>query len=212
MFSLKYSVRENIGMFIKRLGDSPYLSTLAISRPTHKTTCSAEGSDSRILKMAGTFMANPIISCFLQLYFIIEFNLLRNRCADTPISARLEIGIEPLDVTVFMKLLYGADIGTNVDGMFQINAITPDKSKTPLISPQLETWQNMRNSNISEGFASDPIAIVNIHKDSNHGLCFPLHIREPAFAMVRRADPFVKISALTGAKTEIPMTAMSCIE
>jgi hypothetical protein len=186
--------------------------TLSFIRPTHKPTCGPEVKGSGILKLAQNFFSNKLISLFLQICLILDFDLLRNRSTNRPLMARLDVGIEPSDITLFLQLLYGADIGTNVEGIFQINAVSPDGSGRPLSANHMEIWRDARNQITAQGFASDPVVIVELVKDSKNSIHLPLHIQEAAFIVARRAEPFVNVSALTGVKTEKPMSAMACIE
>jgi len=127
--------------------------------------------------------------------------------------ARLNVGIEPSDITLFMRLLFGADIGTDVEGMFQINSVSAHKSGHPLPTKRMdELWHFQREKLTAAGLASDPVAIIEFVKGSETPLSFPLHIPQPAFRAAREMPPFTKVSALTGVKTEIPISAMGCIE
>jgi len=180
--------------------------------PKHKSTCGPEVVGTGILKLAERFLANKLLLFQLQVCLVLDFDLLRNRSTNVPLMTRIEIGIEPADIIVFMQLLYGAEMnGDDVVGMFQINTIYSDKSRQPLASMGMEMWRDKKKEVVEAGFGSDPVVIVEFVKDSQT-LCFPLHIMDAAFTFAQKADPFVHVSALTGAKIKRPMSLGSCIE
>jgi hypothetical protein len=116
--------------------------------------------------------------------------------------AHINVGVEPSDITIFMRAFYGADIGTSVEGMFQINAVSPDRLGTRPTQRRMETWRRTRESISAAGFASDPVVILEFVKDSHNSLTVPLQISKAAFIVAQKAEPFSSISALTGAKTD----------
>jgi len=149
----------------------------------------------------------------LQTCLIFEFDLLRDPLADTPLLARFDVGIEPSDITIFMKLLFGADVGTDIEGMFQINDFSVDRSQGRPLQPKwMEMWRDRKRQLAAAGFPSDPVVIVEFANDFHTHIFFAINIPEPLFGFARKATPFEKVSALTSAKVQIPMTTTSCID
>jgi hypothetical protein len=143
---------------------------------------------------------------------IFEFDLLRDHSVDKPLMERIDIGVEPSNILNFAKLLYGEDVGTDVEGMLQINLISPDKTGTPLTPMRMEMWRNKKKEMRDAGSASIPVAIIEFVKDSQNSISFALPIHETAFTIAREGSPFERVSSLTGIKTETPLNAISCVE
>lgn len=167
-----------------------------------------------ILKLIQKFAANIVLMSMLQICLILEFDLLRNPAADTPFMARVNVGIEPSDITSFFQLLAGTDINTDkIEGMFQINAVVPLPAGTASVSPKwMEIWRAARKESAAAGFGSDPIGLVEYIYDTEHSVMLLVHIQRPALKAAQKALPFVRTSALTGARIEKPLSPNGCIE
>jgi hypothetical protein len=190
----------------------PATEPFLIIRPSHKENC-GQGfdGDSRIITLMKSLIANPTLAGYLQLYALFEFDLLNHPSPDKPVCILLEVGIEPINITLLSQLLLGADIGTSVDGMLQVNAA----SRTQSTEQSLKVWQRAK-SEIAAGSEPLAIAIVRVTKDSQNSIIFPLHIRDfIAEHGGREGEPVLRTSA-TALIRERPTASMPapmhCIE
>jgi hypothetical protein len=182
-------------------------------RPQHKKTCGPTVESSGINKLVQSFIANKILRGYLEVCLILSFDLLhdRSRAIDTPLTARLDVGVEPSDTTITLQMLHGADVGTNIEGMFQINTVSTYQSGKPPTETRMQMWRDTRRNIAAAGFASDPVMIVEFIKDSKNAISMAIQIREISFFIARKASPFMNLSALYGI-TKTPMSATTCIE
>lgn len=124
----------------------------------------------------------------------------------------IDVGIEPSDKTVGPKLLSGADVGGNIEGILQLNAITPcDLVTKPLTSNRLHIWRHGRELANAAGCSSDTVGLIEFVNDSPHSVTMPIHIGKGATLSAQRADPFKFISSI-GHIREVPMNALTCLE
>jgi len=181
-------------------------------RQKHKESCEdVEGPG--ISRLVRKFTSNPLLVACLQMCLIYHFNLLHNSDPDRPFMARIDVGIEPSDITTCFHLFDGAEIKTEVEGMLQLNAITTcDLVANPLIPNRLNVWQRIREEVNAKGGLSDPVGLVEFVNDTQHSITTPIHIsREAITIAAQRREPFQFQSAL-GHIREVPLSAMSCLE
>ena len=93
-------------------------------RHKHKESChDIEGpSISRVLRK---FAANKLLTGLLQASLVCYFGLLHNSDPNKIFMARIDVGIKPSDKTIGFKLFSGADVSGDIEGILQLNAITP---------------------------------------------------------------------------------------
>jgi hypothetical protein len=182
--------------------------------PKHKQTChEVEGSG--ISRLVRKLAANKLLLVYLQVCLVLHFDLLHNPTLDKPFMARIDVGIEPSDISVFLQLFAGIDreSRSQTEGMLQLNALTPcELATTPLTQNRLKLWRHAREEANAEGCSLDPVGLVEFVNDSEHSLTIPIHIQSAALLIAQRADPFTRVSALTGRRTETPLSDMSCLE
>jgi len=159
---------------------------------------------------------------FLKVSIIFDCGLLDNHRIgfDVPFMARVDIGIEPSDILDFIGLyLDDKTVGEKLQGMVQVNAVTPwyPSPTRPLTPERLHLWHKARAKYNAEGFAKDPVGLVDFVDGScagdwKNGVTIGLHIPTIALDMVRKREPFVRASAITGVQFRQPMSAVGCLE
>jgi hypothetical protein len=129
--------------------------------------------------------------------------------------ARVDVGLEPSDIIVFHRLyagMYGDTEPERIEGMLQINALTP---APPSITPhphRLNCWREAREKVCAEGQASTPVVIVEFISNCAPGaFSCALAISPAVLTMVKENQPFEFVSALNGASST-PMSATACLE
>jgi hypothetical protein len=168
------------------------------------------------------FTSNPLIMGFLKLSVIFNCGLLDNPGIgiDVTFVARVDIGIEPSDILDFIGLYHGDKaVEEKLQGMVQINAVTVwyPSLMHPLTAQRLHLWREIREKYNAEGFAKDPVGLVEFVDGScggdwKNGITVGLHIPTTVIDMARKREPFVRVSAVTGAQFKQPMSAMACLE
>lgn len=129
--------------------------------PKHKPTCHEDERSSGLLKLVQMITINPVIFGCLKVGAVFACGLFDNPRIgfDTPFLARVEIAIEPSDILDFVGLYFNDKaVGEKLQGMVQINAITPWKSpsmQAPLTPKRLNLWHEARARCNAEAFAKD---------------------------------------------------------
>lgn len=148
----------------------------------------------------------------LQVCLICRFNLLRNAAPDKPFMARIDVGIEPSDITVCYQLFAGAEIESKVEGMLQLNALTTcDLVAQPLTPNRMELWRRIREETNAAGYSSEAVGLVEFVNDSEHSITLPVQIQAGSVLLAQRADPFEWVNPLGGSR-KAPLSDMSCLE
>lgn len=189
----------------------------------HKPTCHADERSSGIFKLVQMFSVNPVLMGYLKVGIVFECGLLDNPRIgfDTPFLARIEIAIEPSDVLNFGGLYVNdPTVEEKLEGMLQVNAITAWQSpsmRAPLTPKRLNTWREARARCNAEGFAEDPVGLIEFvgrrrSADSGNSMTAELHIPTMTLAVAMTRAPFTAVSAFTGIRTEKPLSAASCLE
>jgi hypothetical protein len=74
--------------------------------------------------------------------------------------ARIDVGIEPSDISICHQLFKGAEIRSEVEGMLQLNALTTyDLSERPLGPMRLQVWRRAREELNAAGCFSDGVGL-----------------------------------------------------
>ncbi|KAJ7090755.1 hypothetical protein B0H15DRAFT_948533 [Mycena belliarum] len=182
--------------------------------PTHKKTCSpVDGSGIR--RLVENFYANPLLNQYLQVCLVLHFDLLQHPRLDAPFMARVDVAIEPADIPEFLPILMGQPVQGTLRGMLQVNAFTPlpAAAMAALAPMRRQIWRAARESADKNGFARDPIGLVEFGNGSvGQTITVPVHVRAPALELARDASPWVMNSAVTGQTTELPLTIHTCME
>ena len=129
--------------------------------------------------------------------------------------ARVDVGLEPSDPTVFFRLhagVYGNSEPEEIEGMLQINAVT---ASPPSLTPhphRLNSWREVRKELCDKGQASTPVVIVEFISNGAPGaFSCALPISPGALTIVTRNQPFKHLSALHGPSSS-PMSTTACLE
>jgi len=113
--------------------------------------------------------------------------------------ARIDVGIEPSDVAVCYQLFAGAEFESEVEGMLQLNALTPGELVTkPLTPNRMQMWRRFREEVNALGCSSDAVGLVEFINTSHHSITIPIHITKPALKHAQDAKPIDFNSALFG--------------
>ncbi|KAG0692696.1 hypothetical protein DFH29DRAFT_471778 [Suillus ampliporus] len=195
--------------------------------PTHKPTCHEVERSSGILKFIRMIQANPLIMRYLAVGIIFDCGLLKNPRIgfDVPFMARVDIAIEPSDFLDFVGLYVNdlKSVGKKLQGMVQVNAITPwiPSTMDPLTPKRMNEWREARARYNAEGLANDPVGLVefiNSCADSDepgtgaNSLTSELHIPAITLNIARKREPFAFTSAITGIRSKKPMSTVACLE
>ncbi|KAJ7459249.1 hypothetical protein FB451DRAFT_1272310 [Mycena latifolia] len=183
--------------------------------PKHKKSCkTVEGSG--MLKLVENFCSNPVLHGYLQACFILDFELLRRPHLDEPFMARVDLAIEPADITDFFDIFLGQDLpDKKVMGMVQFSGFSP---ATPAMMSNLtpqrkEMWCEARATLNTDVTRSQFIGLVEMgNGDSGMSITLPMVIQRPAMQMVEKAEPFQQISAITGQSKSMPFSVEACME
>ena len=129
--------------------------------------------------------------------------------------ARVDVGLEPSDITVFFRLyagMYGNTEPEEIEGMIQINAVTPSPQSITPHPPRLDCWRETRKELCANGQASTYAVIVEFISNGAPGAysCV-LPIPPVVLSIVKENKPFEYLSALTG-RSSTPMSATACLE
>lgn len=162
------------------------------------------------------FILNPVLMGLLKVGVVIDYGLLDNPRIgfDVPFGVRVDIAIEPSNIVDFVGLYFdNKSPGEKLQGMVQVNAMTPWE----LTPEPLKKWREARARYDAEGFANDPVGLVNFvdiscTKDLGNAVTADLHLPLIILEMAKTREPFTDTSAVTGAISSRPMNAMTCIE
>ncbi|KAG2150703.1 uncharacterized protein EDB93DRAFT_330431 [Suillus bovinus] len=184
--------------------------------PIHKPRCHEVERSSGTFKFIRMFILNPILMELLKIGVIIDCGLLDNPRIgfDKPFGVRVDIAIEPSNILDFVGLYLGSKSpGEKLQGMVQINAMTPWE----LTSERVDKWHRARAWHDAEGFANDPVGLVdfvdaNCTMEFGNATTAEVHFLPIVLDMARARKPFLGVSAVTGAEIRKPMSAMTCLE
>ena len=85
--------------------------------------------------------------------------------------AHIDVGIKPSDKTIVFKLFSGADVSGNIEGILQLNAITPcDLIAKPLTLNRLHMWHRGREEANAAGCSSHAVGLIEFVNDSDQSV------------------------------------------
>lgn len=129
--------------------------------------------------------------------------------------ARVDVGLEPSDITVLFRLytgMYGNTEPEEIEGMLQINAVTPSPQSITPHPHRLDCWREERKQHCADGQASTPVVIVEFISNGAPGAYSCVLPIPPLILMiVKENQPFEYLSALTG-RSSTPMSSTACLE
>ncbi|KIJ97004.1 hypothetical protein K443DRAFT_681843 [Laccaria amethystina LaAM-08-1] len=179
----------------------------------HKAFC--HHAERGITRLINAFLANPILRVNLEACLALNFDLLKKPAPDTPFMACVDVGLEPSDITVFLRLyagMYGNTEPEEIEGMLQINAVTPTPQSITPHPHRLDRWREKRKQLCANGQASTPVVIVEFVSNGAPGAYSCVLPIQPLILMiVKENKPFEYLSALTG-RSSSPMSATACLE
>lgn len=164
------------------------------------------------------FILNPVLLGLLKVGVIIACGLNDNPRIgfDVPFGVRVDMAIEPSDILHFIGLyLNNSTVGEKLQGMVQINAITPWELSRD--SERLKKWREARATHDADGFANDPVGLVDFvdvscTESSGNAATAELHFPSIVLDMAKKREPFLGTSAVTGAQIKKPMSTLTCLE
>jgi hypothetical protein len=162
------------------------------------------------------FILNPTLMTLLKVGIVIDCNLNDNPRIgfDVPFGVRVDIAIEPSHVLDFVELYFNnKSSGEKLQGMVQVNAMTPWE----LTPERVNKWRQARARHDAEGLAKDPVGLVdfvdvNCTKNSGNALTLEVHFPSIVLDFAKSREPFLGVSAVTGAEIRKPMSSMTCLE
>ncbi|KAJ7801499.1 hypothetical protein B0H14DRAFT_2895220 [Mycena olivaceomarginata] len=166
-------------------------------RPEHKKWCT------------------ELLNMMLQACFILHFDLLSHPQLDKPFIARVDIGVEPADLTKLLRIFMGETLPKDekILGMIQVNgfsSVPPEYLEEPR---RLKLWCDTRQNADDLGHRDTSIGLVEFGKaGSEQTIMSPIHIGAAALDFVRRATPWERTSAVTGEIIKAPFNLGSCLE
>ncbi|KIM43737.1 hypothetical protein M413DRAFT_387664 [Hebeloma cylindrosporum] len=177
----------------------------------HKKKCEdVEGTG--LSRLVRKLQSNKWLLFLLEVCVVCNSDLLRRKSdPDRPFMARINVGIEPTDISVCYQLFTGAEFESEMEGMLQLNAVTPLEDPGPLAPHMMPLWNNFREVTNGLGFSSDAVGLLEFVNTSDHSITTSIHITQPALEYAQAAKPFRGHSALFGV-SEVPFSAMSCLE
>jgi hypothetical protein len=113
-------------------------------------------------------------SCLTFKYVFVDFGhrLLHDPVPATLRIVRVDVGVEPSNIIVFIQIACGADVDSEIESMFQINYVSSHTSGQPLASRCMVIWRDRRKEIEAAGFASHPVVVVEFVKDSQNCLSY----------------------------------------
>ncbi|KAJ7211901.1 hypothetical protein B0H12DRAFT_1276352, partial [Mycena haematopus] len=179
--------------------------------PTHKTACSTADSGVNMAKIAQTLYASTFLNMQLQGAFISAFDLLRDPRLDRPFAARVDIGVEPADLMVFMDIYRGGPLPDKALGMVQVNALTPLPDAW-ITEQATHVWRSAREGMTSAGLGSAPVGLVVLSKASALIHIYPITVFPQMMKLMCDSPTFQRMSSLTGISTAVPVNVDSLME
>ncbi|OJA12208.1 hypothetical protein AZE42_09562 [Rhizopogon vesiculosus] len=203
--------------------DNSSRDTADIGEPTHKPKCKSEveRTSGILVKLVAEFYANQELMAGLQFAAILACDLLNNSRLgiDMPFLARVDIAVQPSELGHFITLfLDGKTIPKRLQGMIQLNAITPWGATTdgPLTPSQLRAWREARAKANAGGFTKNRVGLVEIinNGENTGSLIFIGDMLMPheCLQVARKREPFEFASVLTGFRYKKHMVASTCLE
>lgn len=167
-------------------------------------------------KLLNSFAVNPVLSHFLQVAFVLSFDLHKKPILDAPIIARCDVSVEPAEMSYIMRLVMGqlspAERAKGTPGMLQVRSFVSLDAATAVDRARMEVWKNMKRGNAERGFASNSIALVDFHmKGTVQSITLGIVIQDDAILRVSSGEGYVLESALMG-RTEMALSPQSCLE
>ncbi|KAJ7734180.1 hypothetical protein DFH07DRAFT_1065295 [Mycena maculata] len=184
--------------------------------PVHKQVCTnVDGSG--IQRLVQNLYSNPLLAQHLQACFILEFDLLHRPQLDAPFMARVDIGIEPADISEFFNIFIGKPLPSGkIKGMLQVNKFTPvpPEAMADLTQTRKEIWRAARESADTMGYRGrDSVGLVEFgNGESPMTITCPMHIQRSVMDLVRESPPWVMKSAITGEVTEAAFNIENCMQ
>ncbi|KAF8957173.1 hypothetical protein BDZ97DRAFT_118334 [Flammula alnicola] len=183
--------------------------------PIHKQVC--KEASSSIPKLLNSFVVNPLLNHFMQLAFIISFNLNEKLILDEPFIVRCDIAVEPADMMYVMRLVMGqlppAERAQGTEGMLQIKSFLPLRASETIDRARMEIWKNTKTGNVERGFTKNAVGLVDFYmKGTEQTITYGVVIQDDAIRRVNEGVGFAMESALLPGKSEVPLTRQSCLD
>ncbi|KAJ7752479.1 hypothetical protein DFH07DRAFT_825496 [Mycena maculata] len=185
--------------------------------PYHKQSCKqVDGFGVR--KLIEKLVSNAVLRLYLQTCFVLDLDLLRHPHLDKPFMARVDIGIEPADILDFVNIFLGQGPSKKtIPGMLQVNGFTAgtQAQMVDLTPKRREIWREARERANSSGCRGDSVGLVEFTNGGNkniNSITMPVHIESAAMRLVKEAEPFPMVSAITGEVMIRPFSTEACME
>ncbi|KAG1890860.1 hypothetical protein F4604DRAFT_1702769 [Suillus subluteus] len=173
--------------------------------PTHKPRCHDVERSSGAFKFVRMFILNPILMGLLKVGVVTSCDLIDNPRIgfDVPFGVRVDVAIEPSNIMDFVGLYF--------------NNKPPEEKLQGMVQVRVHKWREARARHDAEGFAKDPVGLVDFidvscTQDLGNAVTAEVHFPPCILDIAKAREPFLGVSAVTGAEIRKPMSAMTCIE
>lgn len=194
-------------------------------RPIHKPNCSTEYGDG-IQTLIKCVTGNPMISHYIQVCLALTFSLhrlhslpasKRNTVLRAALSVHIDVGIEPTMIGEFMNLYtYPEEWDKDkMEGMLQFHNLSRSDAWVPprQLSPtDIAMWRQAREDADADGERDNAVVLVRFVNNFKQMITCLFVVGEEALGQARRNMPFTMISAITGKKTDKPLSVATCFE
>ena len=169
-----------------------------------------------------------MLSHYLQLCVSLEFDLHRINTRQSasekaqsllrsPLLARIDVGIEPTQITDFMNLYTFGDQWDqdDLEGMLQLHHLTSTRSEIPIESTtdiNMSIWKHAHKMADEDGDADRAMVLVQFVNNFKQAITCPIVVGQEALKSAKRAKLFTNCLALTGKETDHPLSIASCFE
>ncbi|KAJ6577008.1 hypothetical protein DFH09DRAFT_1450625 [Mycena vulgaris] len=132
---------------------------------------------------------------------------------DTPVMAKIQVAIEPIDFSDFCKIFTGQPFGDEkIMGMFQINSFIPftPAEVAGIAATKLETWRRTRDDVDTKdpAFAGCSVILLEL---LGPGQCFALPVIIER-AVVDLMQKFLSEDTITGTVMDAPFNIQTYLE
>ncbi|KAF8175858.1 hypothetical protein BJ912DRAFT_1147013 [Pholiota molesta] len=199
--------------------------------PIHKPNCSTEYGDG-IQPLIKCVTGNPMLSHYIQVCLALTFSLhrlhalpaaQRSTVRRAALAAHIDVGIEPSAIGEFMRLYtypeerdpeLDAD-GVATEGMLQFHNLSRSDAWVPArpLSPtDIAMWRQAREDADADGERDNAVVLVRFVNNFKQMITCLFVVGDEALGQARRNMPFTMVSAITGKKTDKPLSVATCFE
>ncbi|KJA18482.1 hypothetical protein HYPSUDRAFT_218164 [Hypholoma sublateritium FD-334 SS-4] len=184
--------------------------------PLHKLVC-AESFGAATVKLVNTFTANHYIQYFMQLAFVLTYDLHKGMIVDRPLIVRCDLAVDAAQMVNISRLVSGEltldDFPDGTEGMLQIKTFTPLDSSRAIDEGRMKLWQAAVTGQSEGGASRNTVGIVDFHMEGTDQVSsVTLHIHDAAVQEAKSGKGYTMVSALTQQSKTIPLSPECCLK